>query len=187
MPVARNKPMSREEFLAWEERQELRYEFDGVRVFAMPGGTRAHAAIQRNLAISVGGRLRGGPCEFFGDGLKVETRRGYRYPDGFVACTPGANSSTTVPDPVVLFEVLSPSTASVDSVTKNQEYAAIGSAKRYILLAQDRIGGTVFERTGDDWVGHVIAGDVVLSLPEIGIEIPLPELYDGVAVDEDAS
>ena len=54
--------MTREQFLAWEERQQLRYEFDGFQPVAMTGGTAAHAAIQRNLAMAVGGRLRGGTC-----------------------------------------------------------------------------------------------------------------------------
>ena len=56
MSVGRRKPMSLEEFLAWEERQELRYEFDGLRPIAMTGGSSAHARVQRNLAISIGGR-----------------------------------------------------------------------------------------------------------------------------------
>lgn len=187
MSVVLTTPMSREAFLAWEERQELRHEFDGVRVVAMTGGTRAHAAIQSNLNISVGARLRGTSCRFFGGDLKVRTARGYRYPDGFVSCTPGTNASTIVEDPVVLFEILSPSTAGIDSVTKNQEYAAIPSVRRYVLLAQDRIGTTVFERAGDDWIGHVIAGDAVLHLPEIGIELPLPELYEGLDFGDPAT
>ncbi|HEY4251436.1 MAG TPA: Uma2 family endonuclease [Roseomonas sp.] len=108
---------------------------------------------------------------------------GFRYPDGFVACTPGAGFSTIVTDPVVIFEVLSPSTASIDQITKSQEYAAIASVRRYVILAQDRIGATVFERAGDDWIGHVIAKKAMLSLPEIGVELPLAELYDGVVFE----
>ena len=180
MSAALKLPMSREEFLLWEEQQELRYEFDGVNIVAMPGGTLAHATIQTNLAISVGGRLRGTPCRFLGEGLKVATRTGYRYPDGFVACNPGENTSTVITDPVVLFEVQSPGTAGVDSVTKNQEYAEIASVRRYVQIAQDRVGATVFERVGEDWVGRVVAGDGVLHMPEIGIEVPLPELYEGL-------
>ena len=46
MADALAKPMNLESFLAWEERQELRYEFDGFRPIAMTGGTYAHAQIQ---------------------------------------------------------------------------------------------------------------------------------------------
>ena len=59
MSNALRKPMTIEEFLEWEARQPLRYEFAGFQAIAMAGGTAEHAAIQRNLAIAVGGRLRG--------------------------------------------------------------------------------------------------------------------------------
>jgi hypothetical protein len=49
MSVTLQRPWTTEQFLAWEERQELRFEFDGVRPVAMAGGTAAHSAIQRNL------------------------------------------------------------------------------------------------------------------------------------------
>jgi len=172
--------MTREQFLAWEEKQELRYEFDGLQPIAMTGGTAGHADIQRNLAIAVGGQLRRGPCRFYGSDLKIETVNGFRYPDGFVVCSPVARNATVVRDPVVIFEVLSDSTAGTDLVTKNQEYAAIPSVQRYIVLAQDAIGGTMFERVGTDWVGHLLRADSVLRMPEIGIDVPLAELYEGV-------
>ena len=135
MNVALRRPMSREEFLAREERQESKHEFDGIRPVAMASGTRAHATIQRSLAISVGGRLRGKPCQFFGSDLKVDVGHGYRYPDGFVTCTPGAGASTVVADPVVVFEVLSPSSAGLDGITRNREYGAVPSVRRYVMLA----------------------------------------------------
>ncbi len=87
MNVTLAKPMTLVDFLEWEERQPLRYEFDGFRPIAMTGGTTAHAGIQRNLAISVGARLRGAPCRFYGSDLKIEVAGRIRYPDGFVVCT----------------------------------------------------------------------------------------------------
>jgi Uma2 family endonuclease len=133
--------MTREEFLAWEERQELRYEFDGSQVMAMTGGTVTHSRLQRNIAISLGGRLRGTRCEFHGSDLKIQTARGFRYSDGFVACAPVAGNATVIREPVVIFEVLSDSTARTDLVTKNQEYAEIATMRRYIVLAQDAVAG----------------------------------------------
>jgi hypothetical protein len=119
MSVALNNPMTLADFLAWEEQQPLRYEFDGLRAVAMTGGTLAHAAIQANLAIAIGGRLRGGPFRFYGSDLKILTGDDHiRYPDGFVACGPHENTSTLVSDPVVIFKVLSPATAAVDRIVK---------------------------------------------------------------------
>ncbi len=107
MNLARRKPMTLAEFPEWEERQPLRYEFDGVGPVAMTGGTLAHARIQRNLAFALTGSLRGKPCEFLGSDLKIKTTDDHvRYPDGFVTCTGGENASTVVSDLVVIFEVL---------------------------------------------------------------------------------
>jgi Uma2 family endonuclease len=172
--------MTLEQFLAWEAQQELRYEFDGFAPVAMTGGTRAHAAIQRNLAITVGGQLRGTPCQFFGPELKIEAHGRIRYPDGFVVCTPGEPRSTVVRDPVVIFEILSDSTAGTDRIVKNREYQAIASVRRYVMLEQDRIAATVFEHRGDDWIGHIMTEDAILRMPEIGIDVPLAELYADV-------
>lgn len=180
MSIALHKPMTREEFLAWEAQQPLRYEFDGFQPIAMAGGTRAHAAIQRNLAIAVGGRLRGKPCQFYGSDLKIDTTETIRYPEGFVVCSPFVAAATRIPDPVVIFEVLSDSTTRTDLITKNQEYAGVPSVRRYVVLAQDEMSGTMFERVGTDWVGHLLHAGSILRMPEIDIELPLAELYEGV-------
>ena len=182
MSLAVSKPMTLAEFLAWEERQPLRYEFDGLRPVAMTGGTRAHATIQANLAIAIGGRLRGGPCRFFGSDLKIRTGDDHiRYPDGFVACTTGESTSTVVSDPVVIFEVLSPATAAVDRIVKAREYQATPSVQRYVMLEQDRIGATVYARAGDGWTHEILIAESMLALSEIGVVLPLAELYEGLA------
>ena len=87
-----------------------------------------------------------------------------------------------VTNPVVVFEVLGPSTASTDIGAKNQEYRDTPLVQRYVMLAEDRQQATVFARAGDDWVGHIVSGDTILQMPEIGISVPLAELYDGVAL-----
>ena len=173
--------MTLAEFLAWEERQSLRHEFDGLRAFAMTGGTLAHTAIQANLTIAIGGRLRGGPCQFYGSDLKIRTGDDHiRYPDGFVTCRAGGGASTVVSDPVVIFEVLSPSTAAVDRIVKAREYQATPSVRRYVMLEQDRIGATVYALVGDGWRHEILIAESTLALPEIGVAVPLAELYEGL-------
>jgi Uma2 family endonuclease len=176
------QPISLAQFLDWEERQELRHEFDGLRPIAMTGGTAGHAAILRNLAIAIGGRLRGKPCRFYGNDLKIEVAGRVRYPDGFVICTPLAAQDKIAREPVVIFEVLSDGTARTDLVSKNREYAATPSVRRYVVLSQDEIGGTLFERVGADWIGHLLGPQSILRMPEIGIEVPIPEFYEGVEI-----
>jgi Uma2 family endonuclease len=153
MSVALQRPMSLDEFLAWEERQELRWEFDGFAPMAVTGGTAAHSAIQLNLYMAVGGRLRGQPCRMYTADLKIRVSGSIRYPDAFVVCSPVLGTTQVVTDPVVVFEVLSPSTASTDIGAKNEEYRDTPSIQRYVMLAQDRQQATVFARVGDDWWG----------------------------------
>ena len=89
MSVAISKPMSLEAFLEWEERQELRYEFDGFEPSAMTGGTvRAFGDPDQHLRSPIGGRLRGRPCRLFSSDLKILVAGSIRYPDAFVVCTP---------------------------------------------------------------------------------------------------
>jgi len=84
-------------------------------------------------------------------------------------------------DPVIVFEVLSGGTANTDLVEKNAEYRATPSIRRYVILEQTHAAGIVFVRKGEDWVTEIVAGDAaVLRLPEIGIEIPLTEIYADV-------
>ncbi|HXA25738.1 MAG TPA: Uma2 family endonuclease [Acetobacteraceae bacterium] len=170
-------------FLAWERRQQLRYEFDGDRIVAMTGGTVNHAAIMDNVAYALRRRLKA-PCRAFTSNPKILTAGSVRYPDAVVTCSPVAGTSDILPSPVVVFEVLSSSTAtataSVDRVTKNEEYRATQSIQRYIMLEQTRIAATVFARAGESWIGMVATGDAVLAMPEIGVELPLMELYADV-------
>ena len=181
MTVALQRGMTLEEFLAWDEGQEDRWEFDGFQPVAMVGGTVAHARLCRNLAVALTARLRGTPCEAFGEGLKIAAAGSIRYPDAFVACGPNANQAIEAMNPVVVFEVLSPGTASTDMVVKNQEYRATPSIQRYVMLSQDRIAATVYGRHGAEWVGTLVTEhDATLHMPEIGISLPLNDLYDGV-------
>lgn len=187
MTVAARQTWTLTDFLAWEQQQELRHEFDGFQPVAMTGGTLAHATIQSNLAISIGSRLRGKPCRFVGGDIKVLTTTTSRYPDGLVIWLLEPNDSTVADDPIVIFEILSRSTASTDHINKNQEYKSLPSVHRYVMLEQELIGATVFFWMDDKWIGHVLADGDTLDLPEIGTRLPLAELYEGLdfsAVDD---
>ena len=184
MNLALRRPMTLAEFLEWEERQPLRYEFDGIGPVAMTGGTYGHSTIQGNLATAVGGRLRGKRCRFQGSHLKFQVAEGHvRYPDGMVLCSPIDRTATVVYDPVVVFEVLSPSTARDDRIVKAREYQATPSVQRYVMLEQDGVSATVYARSGETWTHEILIADSILSLPEIDVELPLAELYDGIVFD----
>lgn len=177
MSATLRRPMTLEEFLAWEDRQEPKHEFDGFGPVAMAGGTLADAAIQANLAIAIGGRLRGQRCRFVGSDFKIQVAGSVRYPDGMVYCTPVPPDAKLIHDPVVNFEVLSPSTAAKDQFVKGREYEATPSVERYVMLSQSRIAATVFSRENGDWIGRLLGENDVLAMPEVGITLPLAELY----------
>ncbi len=182
MSQTRSRPMTPDEFLAWEAGQELKWEFDGLQPVAMTGGTRAHAVVQANLLTALTNRLSGKPCHAYGSDLKIQTGPGYRYPDASVSCTPFSDSEMAVAEPVVIFEVLSASTAGDDRTTKLAEYKSLPSVRRYVMLEQDRIFATVITRTDTGW-DHALAGpDGTLAMPEIGVELPMAELYNGLAL-----
>jgi Uma2 family endonuclease len=92
-----------------------------------------------------------------------------------------------VSDPVVIFEVLNPSTAAIDRIVKAREYEATPSIQRYVMLEQDRIGATVYARIGNGWTHEILVADSTLALPEIGVVLALAELYEGLvfAAEED--
>ena len=180
MNVALRKPMSLAEFLVWEERQELRYEFDGFQPVAMTGGTIAHDQITFNLRKALDLRLRGKPCQPAGPNVKIRTPGKVRYPDGLVTCSPRNPNASVIDSPVVVFEVVSEDTARTDRIEKLREYQAVASIQRYVIIEQKTIAATVFERRGDMWAAFAITEKDTLHMPEIGIEVPLLELYDAL-------
>jgi Uma2 family endonuclease len=170
------KPLTLDEFLAWERTQPVRYEFDGTQPVAMTGGTIAADRVARRLLRALDRRLNP-PCEAFGENVKVLTPAGrVRYPDVKVACGEFDPASDHV-DPVVVFEVLSPTTEMTDRRVKSAEYASMPSVMAYVLLAQDGPAATVLRRSSD-WRPEDIEGsEAVVDLAEIGIAFPLAELH----------
>lgn len=180
MSQSHRKSMTRAEFLAWEAEQSFKWEFDGVQPVAMNGVTIAHSVIQGNLITSLNNRLRGKPCRPYGPDLKVETGPGYRYPDAFVTCTPASPNTSVATAPVVIFEVLSDSTARTDRTKKLTEYRALPSVQRYVMLEQDQVLATVITRVETGWNLETLDAAGTLSMPEIGVEIAMTELYEGL-------
>jgi Uma2 family endonuclease len=171
-------------FLAWEERQELRWEFDGFEPVAMTGGSNAREMIGNNLRALLLSALRGKPCGVRGPTLKIEVAGRIRYPDAFVFCSAAAPGQTVIRDPVVVFEVLSPSTSRIDRIEKLREYQSTPSIKRYVILEQDAIAATIYLKQGKAWTVSVLTEGAMLTMPEIAADIPLSEVYLDVEFPE---
>jgi Uma2 family endonuclease len=166
MNVALQKPWTQERFFSWAENQDIRYEFDGFRPVAMTGGNVAHSRLIRNLSFVLTARLRGKPCEPMGPDAGVETvNKAVRYPDALVTCAKAENASYLVPGVVVVFEVLSPTSGQTDRIIESSS-----------------VGLTVMQRTdgNDPWTTTVLTIDDTLDMPEIGIAIPVAEIYENI-------
>ncbi len=178
-------PMTLEEFLEWESRQEVKYEFDGLEPVGMVGVTAAHSVIQGNLLSLLVSRLRGHRCRAHGSDLKIQVAGRIRYPDAFIVCSPVEREATVIRDPVVVFEILSPGTSYTDRIEKNREYRATPSVQRYVILEQSRPAVTVHARAGENWLTDVLVTDGQLAMPEVGISISVAEIYEGVEFPPD--
>jgi Uma2 family endonuclease len=183
MNVALRKPMTVEQFLAWEEQQELRHEFDGFEAVAMTGGADAHEAIGGTLRALLREHLRGKPCRVRGPTMKIEVMGRIRYPDAFVYCTPVSPDETVIRNAVVVFEVLSPGTSRTDRIEKLREYQGTESIQRYVILEQDSVAATVFVRQGPDWNARVLTAGDALRMPAIEVELPLSDIYVDVPLN----
>lgn len=109
--VRKRLDMTVEEFIAWEELQDDRYEFLNGEITAMVGGTSNHSQIAGNIHVALANRLRGMPSRAYEAGLKVVTASAVLYPDVVVTCSRMGGKDRIVAKPVVVFEVLSDSTA----------------------------------------------------------------------------
>lgn len=175
-------PLTFDAFLAWEERQRERFELVGGVVRLMADGTEGHDRIGLNIAAALRIRLRGAPCSAHGSNLKVVSRAAgaVMYPDAFVRCGPRDDRRTTTDDPAVVFEVLSESTLKHDLIRKRLAYEAIPSLRRIVYVSVDEARIDMRVRAEDgSWGDETVEGlGALVRLPEIGVELPLAEIYE---------
>ena len=116
--TARQSLVSVEEYLAGEERAQVRHEYVSGRLFAMSGASRAHNTIAVNLVAAIRERLRGGPCRVFVSDVKVRIKAidAFYYPDVVVTCEPDDQEAYWVEKPLLLIEVLPPTAEAVDGL-----------------------------------------------------------------------
>lgn len=178
--------MSIEAFLAWEQDQERRYELVDGLPMAMTGGTEAHDNLRLAIASEFRRQLDRRVCRPHID-LKVACETGnVRYPDVQINCQPGEVKRTTVGRPVVVVEVLSPSTRAADFLVKLKDYESVASIETYLIFWQDEPKAAVFERSGAAFqrTRDLDGPDAVLELPALGLTLRFADLYDWLPAQE---
>jgi Uma2 family endonuclease len=179
MDTVLDRPWTTESFLAWEDRQEFKYEFDGQRVIPMSGGTVAHQRIVFNLCLTLMGLLGEKPLLAVQE-MRLRIGRQIRYPDVAICAGPLDQTTRTLTDALALFEVLSDDTATTDRVQKLIDYAAVPSLRSYVLLEQTEVAATLFQREpGSEWIASAHT-EGSLVLPGIDVTLPLADLYRGL-------
>jgi len=177
-----------DEYLALERKSEARYEFRGGEVFSMSGGTLHHDRIMGNLYNLLRGMLKGKGCEVFTGNMQIKTPAllPYRYADGSVVCgkieTEKFNGCDLLLNPVLIWEVLSPSTEAYDRGDKFTYYKSITSLKEYLLIAQHRPHVTKYvKHTERIWYLEEFneLGESV-ELSSVDCTLPMSEVYRDV-------
>jgi len=179
--------LTEEQYLAIERAAEFKSEFVDGEMFAMAGASRSHVRIQQNLAVALDAALRGRRCEAFGSDMRIKVSgRAYLYADASVACDAmtADEQDDNLTNPVVIFEVLSPSTEKYDRRLKFQRYRSIDSLKDYILVNQKEVRIEQFTRQPNGiWTLRDYAGpDEELKIDSIGVAIPIHRIYERVNI-----
>ena len=179
MDTVLDRPWTTETFLAWEDRQEGKHEFDGRRIIPMTGGSIAHQRIVINLCLILMGLL-GDRTLMAMQEMRLRIGPRVRYPDVVVCAGPLDQTTRTLTDAVAIFEVLSDDTATNDRVEKLIDYAAVPGLRCYVLLEQTAVAATLFQREpGGVWVASPHT-EGALVLPGVDLILPLADLYRGL-------
>lgn len=175
--------MSLDEFLAWEREQPEHYEYAGGVATMMTGASLAHVTITMNITFALRQALRGTACRPFANDAKVVAAGSVRYPDVAVTCAPVTGSDDVVPDPILIFEVLSPSAEREDRGRKKFDYFATPSIRQYAIVEQDERRIDLYTRAANGWNNQIVEGDTTLKLSSIGLEILLDAIYEDTDLD----
>ena len=175
-----------EELLA-DMPSDERWELIGGRVVRMMVGARwQHNVIIQNLAGALRHRFRaqGSDCRTFTETffMKAPWLKSVTLPDIIVRCGKLADDATSLDDPKVLIEVVSPGSEGRDRVEKWKAYRQLVSLEHYVLIERDHAAIDVFDRAGDAWaLRRTIEGlGSDLSLPAVNVSVPLSEIYEDV-------
>ena len=186
MSLLEIQPWTLEEFFAWHGLQDERYELvNGFPARMMTAASNRHDVIVANLHLRVGMRLLGKLCRPFTGDSAVETFPGQiRRPDAGIDCGDFDPDGYLAAEPVVVFEVLSPSTRDFDRLRKVEEYKRVSTMRHIVVIEPKQPQVLVWSRSGEGpWEPEEIIGIAgVLRLEAVGIELPLAELYDRLTV-----
>lgn len=178
-----NKKMSREEYLTFDRASDVKHEHIDGTVVAMTGASHAHSLICSYTIATLINQIGDKPCAVYPADICVNIPATglYTYPDISIVC--GApeftgDSFDTLVNPILIVEVLSPSTEAYDRGTKFQHYRKLPSLQEYVLISQNKPRIERFQRQNDLWtLTDAETLDTLLELSSIECCIALKDIY----------
>ncbi len=182
MTAAEKLAFTADDFLSWESIQETKHEFaDGI-AYAMAGAGEKHVTISGNVFAALRSHVRGTPCRaYIADmKLRVDEADAFFYPDVFVTCSDNdAKREDYKKEPVLVIEVLSPTTAAYDRGLKFAHYRQLPSLKEYVLIDPERISVEIFRRDATDhWVLYPYGPGESVEFASIGLNLSIETIYE---------
>lgn len=183
--------LSEEEYLAHERASAIKHEYYRGRVYAMTGAKESHNLIAGNTLATFHGQLRRKPCRVYPSDMRVKVlRTGLNtYPDITIVCGPPHFTDPvhdTLTNPIVLIEILSPSTERYDRGLKFENYRTIDTLRDYLLIAQDHyhIEHYVRQANGQWLLTEANQLDQVIDLQSIECTLGLEDVYEKVEIEQ---
>jgi Uma2 family endonuclease len=184
--IQKHTIISVEDYLEGEKVSQVKHEYVGGEIYAMTGVSKPHNRISIMLASILSTSLLGGPCDVFMADMKVHARsRGadlFYYPDVVVDCQPSDQELYYTDTPILVAEVLSPSTRTIDEREKRMAYQEISTLQEYLLIEQDRPEVRIWRRTGnapsENWQLETLTDGNTMRLTSVNLSVPLQELYE---------
>lgn len=172
------KLMTLAEFLDWDDGTDTRHELVRGKVVAMAPASGRHSVIVANLGAALAEDLKT-PC-YVGAmaGVGPPDRDDTFYEaDLVVSCTPLRTDTLMIPQPTIVIEILSPTTADHDRGGKFYDYRRIESVQEIALVASEQRHVEVWRRRGAKWEIEDLIGDAALELETVRITLPFATIY----------
>lgn len=185
MEQPRQSEFTADEFIAWALEQPTgRFELSNGVVVAMAPERASHNQAKLNAVIALRGAIgaRGLPCRAMTDGMavRVDERTVYE-PDALVRCGPPLpGEAVEVADPIIVVEVVSPSSRGVDRGVKLASYFSLTSVRHYLIVDTDRRIVIHNERDEEGRIGVRIVREGPLTLDPPGLDIEVRDIFDGL-------
>jgi Uma2 family endonuclease len=181
MAQVADKVWTLEEFLAFDDGTNTSYQLFEGRIVAMNPPLRGHGGLVVRLAATISGQLKP-PCEAFAEAgvIPVNRRHSWYKADLIVSCTPGNYEDQFIAEPVLVVEVLPPTTSATDFNRKLPDYQQISSMRDILLVSSSERLIRHWRRDPDGWVEHGHRRAATVRLSGLPVTLAMRELYDGI-------